>query len=428
LDRELRGWLDLTQKEGRANLAKAILALANHGGGFVLIGFIREEGSWVPAEPRPSDLNHYTQDIVNDIVNAYAEPPFQCNIRHVPHSQSGLLFPIVVVPGGHKVPIHAKRSGPYGRHVSKCTYYIRRPGPRSEPPQSSREWDELIRRCVLASREDLLESIRDILSGTVTPPLITVEEEARSRLNDWIEEANARFQSLLAEKLPDEKPSRYSKGVWTVTYSIIGDFDPPKLRDFLDTLKRVQGHETGWPPWWVPAPTRIAPYPYNGLIECWIAERGRLDDVAHSDFWRASPQRMMFLLRGYDEDSKSELEPGKVLDLTLPIWRVGECLLHAERLANVLDQSASVLFRVTWEGLSGRTLRAWANPRRIILDRWHSRQDSVTSEVSVSVNRISSTLPEIIGNLTQPLYEAFDFFKPSPKMIEEELSEMRGRR
>lgn len=137
---------------------------------------------------------------------------------------------------------------------------------------------------------------------------------------------------------------------------------------------------------------------------------------------------MMFLLRGYDEDSKSELEPGKVLDLTLHVWRVGECLLHAERLANVLDQSALVLFRVTWEGLSGRTLRAWANPRRIILDRWHSRQDSVTSEVSVSVNRISSTLPEIIGNLTQPLYEAFDFFKPSPKMIEEELSEMRGRR
>ena len=36
---ELKGWLDLSQGEHKADLAKALMALANHGGGYVLLGY-----------------------------------------------------------------------------------------------------------------------------------------------------------------------------------------------------------------------------------------------------------------------------------------------------------------------------------------------------------------------------------------------------
>ena len=36
LDVEVKGWLDLSTGEHKATLAKALLALANHGGGFHL--------------------------------------------------------------------------------------------------------------------------------------------------------------------------------------------------------------------------------------------------------------------------------------------------------------------------------------------------------------------------------------------------------
>ena len=427
LDKELKNWLNLSQEDDKANIAKAILALANHGGGHILIGFTKEDGNWVPAESRPSNLDGYTQDVINGIVQRYADPPFNCRVYHQPHPKSGHLFPVVVVPGNHRVPIRAKKDGPNRKHVLKDAYYIRRPGPKSESPQSAREWDVLISRCIRAAREDLLESIRDILLGFGTasrPP--APEEEARRRLENWIQKSRARWQSLVDEKLSDEKPSRYSKGIWIVAYSIVGDFQLPTRSDFLDILKKVQGHETGWPPWWVPTSPKIAPYAYNGLIECWLAESVS-GDAASSDFWRASPQGMMFLLRGYQEDSHSDrIEPGTIFDLTLPVWRVGECLLHAERLANILtDQSASIIFRVTWGGLSGRTLTAWAS-RRILFGNRQSRQDSVTSEIVVPADRISTTLPEIVSTLTQPLYEVFDFFTPPLKMIREELSKMRG--
>ena len=160
LDTELKSWLDLSKESDKANLAQAMIAIANHGGGYIIIGFAENGGNWIPSEPRPANLDIYNQDIVNGIVQAYAEPPFHCSVYLQPHPQSGLTYLIIIVPGESKAPIRAKKDGP--THVRQYAYYIRRPGPRSEPPQSAQEWDELIGRCVRASRQDLLKDIRSI--------------------------------------------------------------------------------------------------------------------------------------------------------------------------------------------------------------------------------------------------------------------------
>jgi predicted HTH transcriptional regulator len=36
---EIKGWLDLSNVADKANLAQSLMAMANHGGGFILIGF-----------------------------------------------------------------------------------------------------------------------------------------------------------------------------------------------------------------------------------------------------------------------------------------------------------------------------------------------------------------------------------------------------
>jgi hypothetical protein len=124
---ELKGWLDLTNGEHAADLAKALLALANSGGGFVLIGFCEpENGGWEADAERPSSLAAYSQDTVSGIVIRYAEPAFHCDLHQVEHPESGDAFPVIVVPGRHRVPIRAKRDGPLRRHVSTHSYYIRR--------------------------------------------------------------------------------------------------------------------------------------------------------------------------------------------------------------------------------------------------------------------------------------------------------------
>lgn len=138
LDIEFKGWLDLNDSAHQADLAKAVLALANHGGGIVVIGF-----SGRPLVPAPKEQGvdeRFTTDTVNNIVLKYAEPPFHVEvIRH-----GG--YPVLLVPGGHRVPVVARRSGPNEVHVRQQEIYIRRPGPRSETPKSAFEWRELFER------------------------------------------------------------------------------------------------------------------------------------------------------------------------------------------------------------------------------------------------------------------------------------------
>lgn len=429
LEIEVKGWLNISLEEDKANLAHAMLALANHGGGFVIIGLAEQNGVWQPATPRPSGLSLYTQDRVNGIISSYAEPPFHCMVHHVPHPSNGDIFPIIEVPGGHKTPIRAKKDGPNFKHVRINTYYIRRPGPSSEPPQSGMEWDELINRCVRSAKDELLESIRVILTGGIQKPN-EIEDNTKDSFNNWIKYSRERWEILKKEVLPDETPSRFSHGIWTVSYFILGNIKKTVLKDLLEILSKVAGRETGWPPWWVPTRKEIAPYIYDNNIECWLAEKGVLKEPAHSDFWLASPQDKMFLLRGYQEDSNpDQIEPGKIFDLTLPVWRVGECLLHAERLANTIAEGqASIMFEVTWEGLFNRVLKTWANQRRVLVEERYSKQNAVTSTTIIPADSISSNLPEIVRELTTPLYESFEFFNPPFSMIQEELAEMRSRR
>jgi hypothetical protein len=58
-------------------------------------------------------------------------------------------------------------------------------------------------------------------------------------------------------------------------------------------------------------------------------------------------------IRGYQEDSQDTFPPHTIFDTTLPTWRLGEALLHAEALAGFLAQDKDkikVRLRVLYTG------------------------------------------------------------------------------
>lgn len=426
LDVELKGWLDLDDGEHQADLAKAILAIANSGGGHVLIGFVEDGGTWAPdAGNRPGNLDAYSQDRLNGIISNYAEPSFHCELHHVPEPENGDAFPVIVVPGGHRVPIRSRRDGPNQRHVRINTYYIRRLGPASEPPQTGREWDELIGRCVRAAREQLLEDVRTILEGQPRAREAETEgeEPARARLEAWVAESRVRWERVVEQRGAQD---RYAHGFYTFAYLLEGNLEKPNQAQLLQILERAQGRETGWPAWLVIRERGDdGVRPVDGLVESILLD-GVFADPSHSDYWLAAPDARLFLVRGYAEDDEpARLEPGSALDLTLPVWRTGEALLHAERLARELnDEAATVHFRASWEGLEGRTLRALYS-RRLLTRARPAAQNVVTATASVAANQIGATLPEVVATLLEPLYGVFDFFEVPLRVVEEELDEMR---
>jgi hypothetical protein len=163
LDFEIKGWLDVGASEHQAKLAKGIIAMANHGGGYILIGF--DEIPGLPAQPaagRPASLAAYNRDRINGIVEKYLDPLVHCQVHHV-EAPDGMDYPLIVVPGGHRAPVMAKRDGPSGGEVRQRAIYIRRAGPKSEEPRTAQEMSELFDRCFSNRRDEVGDLIRSIL-------------------------------------------------------------------------------------------------------------------------------------------------------------------------------------------------------------------------------------------------------------------------
>ncbi|MGH9072173.1 MAG: AlbA family DNA-binding domain-containing protein, partial [Acidimicrobiales bacterium] len=128
---EIKDWLDLAERPVRARLAKELIALANHGGGYLLFGFAEADTSWIPSGACPFDSRRYSPDEVNNILKRHAEPVFECYVHHIDGS-GGNPHVVIEVPGGHLAPIRIDHV-PDEAGVVANAYYIRKPGPESSP-------------------------------------------------------------------------------------------------------------------------------------------------------------------------------------------------------------------------------------------------------------------------------------------------------
>lgn len=430
LDFEVKNWLDLqNNNDDKATFAKAVLALANHGGGFVAIGLFETDRGIIEAENRPATLDRYSQDLVNGIVHSYCDPPFHCAVHIVPNPD-GRLFPIIIVPGDHRVPIRARRAGPHGNIVQSNAIYIRKPGPRSETPQSAQDWDDLLARCLRNRRDEMFDHIRDLITGAV--PQVT-QPEHPPRLDEWVETCFERWRTL-TETLPAESGPRFTHGYYCVAYEILGEPRRIPPAQLPDTLRASIVRHTGWPPFWYPNREGIEPYLIDGAVECWLGGDPRTPvgqrDSAHSDFWRIHPDGLAFLLRGFQEDGMDPqtIAPATVFDLTFPVWRIGEILLHARSLAaNLFEGPTTIKVTATYHGLAGRALVS-IDRRRHIWDNQVAHQNTITLGTHVDAQTVDANLPEIAHPLLEPLYALFDFFELPMQLVAEELARMRGGR
>src|SRR6266571_1355792 len=109
---EYKSSLDLTDNKARADFARHIAALANHGGGAIVFG-------------------------ITD--------------QMLPHGGRAMLLTRDIISG-----------------IVKGTYYLRKPGPASEPIFTSGEWTPVIRRCAMHERAAILGAVDAALRGTTT--------------------------------------------------------------------------------------------------------------------------------------------------------------------------------------------------------------------------------------------------------------------
>ena len=426
---EYKDWLDLTTNEHKATLAKAAIALANHGGGFIVIGFA-EQGAELYSQARLSNISEITQDAVNAVIRRYATPEFHCRVDCITHPKTGVAHPVITVPGNLTVPVMSMRDCPKVIDKNRC--YIRKPGPRSEEPQTSEEWRELINRCIRAGREDMLEAIRSIVSGRVE--ILNPAPNALDELRAYCDEARERWKKLVDEE-PKNSPARFPHGYYEMGFSLVGAAPANGLAEIKNRLAIARNIRlTGWPTFLEFSNPEWAPYAHKNFVEAWIGRPVHADSMerepARSDFWRVSIDGKLYTIRGYFEDG-AELVPGgeriparQVLDVPSPVWKIAEGLLFASRFAETFDGVDVIAIQCRFTGLNGRRL-TFINGGRFIRKHYYiSSTDGITLTGQITPQQVRDNLAEILHPLLSRLYELFNFFQLPFDLVQEELTSL----
>ncbi|SDC78792.1 Helix-turn-helix [Sphingomonas sp. YR710] len=257
---------------------------------------------------------------------------------------------------------------------------------------------------------------------------LIVQPGAPDSLAAFIHAARKRWEELTAT-LDDDAPARQPHGHSEQAYRIAGVEDVPALGGLRDILRHIP-KTSGWSPFWVPTKESIRPVIRDGLIECWIGgDNDRvLSDAAHSDFWQISRDGTAYLQRGYQEDGR-DIDPGTMFDLTLPIWRTAEVLLHASALALDLGAAADteIQYVARYTGLEGRELLAWAQPRYRydVVDHLVARSERADIAVETSPTEIETDLPGAVYRAVVGLYDRFDGYNLPAALVENQIQELR---
>lgn len=453
---EYKSWLKVDENPGRATLAKAAIALANEGGGVVVLGMREDnaQGGALGSQARPEDIARYSQDDINAAINRYADPQFHCELAFANHPGTNNEHAFVMVPGGMIVPVMSVRGCDGVIAPQRC--YVRKPGPRSEEPFTTEEWRGVMERCIAARRESMLDAIRVIVQGHGSPVPVPVEidagqadeqvapEDAEGHENPTrpVERADAlvEFERVALERwnqlirdLPADDDARMVLGRYEISFELL---DVPAAASAGELRRRMavasQVKHTGWGPFVQLSRREFEPRIVNGNVEAWLGEPvadRMMRNSAHCDYWCANPVGRFFLLRGYDEDAVNGVEPGSIIDITMPIWRVGEALLYASRLSQSFAENPRISVRCHFRGLNNRRLGAVDQTRRFFMDDTRVCHDAeVELSTSASAAAMLDNLIEILHPFLVPLYERFNFFELPMDLVRAEVGRMRANR
>jgi len=429
---ELKAWINIADEVARAKTARHLAALANHGGGYLIIGF-NDDGT--QAVPPPGDVTVYTRDAITGIIDRYLVPAFQCDCFLVSRTDGSQTYPVVRVSSHKSVPICSKKDGPQDAKnnpegIRKGRYYIRVPGPKSVAIETPEQWRELIHRCVVNERESLLRSFNALISG---PQSKSVAEPAW--LANWHDQQHQQYLAALS-KAKHPWPVSIAENHYQFSYRIVehggktkhtADSFREALRIASEAVRSIVW--TGWSMFHVFTRREIAPrilidHGSDEEIECFEAnllEKTTLDTTV-PDFWLITFDGRATIIRPYREDrvvvphlERHGLVPGNWLSPRTLVREVYEVATHAKELAKAFEFADTVEFRCSWYGLKERQLAEFEPG----VD-WREgicHEATRTTAVTTSTDQLTVDTAAIVMDLAGPVLRLFDGLETTPEWI-----------
>jgi len=443
LSLELKDWICPNTDEGKSKIVKALIAMRNNNGGYLLIGFNDADGS--PNPEGPNNVNElFHVDAIQGLISRFSSEAFEISV-HYPVID-GNTYVIIEAPSGVKSPVATKSGLQEGdRHFIRAHKVIIRSLSSNNTPSTTEakwsDWSSIVEKCFDNREADVGRFLRRHLTSLTGEHLselmqtfsgLTTPVENNDTPLVLLDESFERFQSLVSERnltLP-------TFGSYEVSAIVSGDLNEHTTNaSFLNLLASSNPRYTGWPVWcdsrsFTDISTR--PFVYDGYWEALIVslESGFGD---HLDYWRVSPDGRFYLHRALQDDiggGDRTPEPGTVLDFALMILRIAECVVVAIEFAKSLGaaESSNVDFSFRWKGLQGRALSSWANPNRMLSWSPVAHQDILTTSINIPVDTAISAYSGYIHQIITPLFQVFSGFEIDESVTEDLVRRLVERR
>lgn len=433
---EVKRWIDPDTPTGATKLVRACLAIRNYGGGFFVVGFNNET-----LEPddtdRPADVKAaFHLDKLQTLITRHASEPFDVEV-HYPE-RDGQQFVVVAVPAGVKTPVACKADLIHegDKLLSRDDVYCRTLRSNNTPSTSKASWKDwgaimdvcfesreadigrFVRRHISGLNPEIIASLADALGKAARP-----EPGAEEMALKFLETSAVRFDSIVQARNVELPPHGY----WEASLVIVGDVPSFSAnQEFLNLLDSCNPDLTGWPVWLISRGFNdkdSRPYVLEGVWEEALIRVGSgWND--HIDFMRFDPLGRFYIRRPFQDDiggSDRAPAPMTALDFGLALLRVAETLAVGMAFAKGMGCSSeenSLQFCFRWSKLNRRSLSSWADFRRPVSPR-EAYQDQVISHVALELDTPSSALADVVQQAIAPLFEVFDGFVLSAKVVED---------
>lgn len=419
LNTEIKDWLNPANPHDRACIAKACIALYNHGGGKLILGF--DDKTLKPTTHHfPKSVREiYHSDNLCPCIAKFAKPLFEVRVKFEKKNEQE--HPIIEVPSGVCSPVVIKSTDKEKKVFSRQNMVITRTLANqtfsSSEPQTPEDWDDLIQTCFDNREADigrffrrhLIPIQREMDSLDSKSPAVQILDESDksffNRLDTW------------SKKFKFDKPQIY--GLREVAFWIDGKIQ--SIDCFLDKMLVVaQPRLSPRPPFVDGRRLRNeSTHPYttkDGWYEALVFEKieTRSPGEYELDFWRMHPKGKFYHACVYDDDRRlpAKRDPGQGIEFNLLIRRITEIIAVALAFAKSLgcvEDATSLHFAFRFTGLEGRKLCSWYETMRSL--SWNSDRAAVDNP-EVIETKIPSDLPptriwEIVKQVVQPVFNMF---------------------
>lgn len=415
LEVEYKAWLDTSDAEVRAKLARHLAALSNLGGGYLIFGV--DDASRVPQGATSLPKESFADDAISSIVKRYLDPPFQCRVSFVPYE--GVDYPVVVVPShGHR-PVISVADGPSDGSrqpvgIRAGMLYIRAPGPESVAIRRPDDWNAILDRC-LSQRADVLARImRQAISNPAKASAAAGDSlRAACRATGDTFTAQMKKVAALVEQKDVERVRRMGDAHAVLGYALLNDDGDTIVYDDVRRLNLqadVGMHQYAYRGWSAFLPLHVPERAPQLRTETLDRDRTFLEGMLPEesvvlttfDYWRMYEDGVGCFAEAYHEDYNTP---------ELPYLAVGSCLVklhsllaHSRLVGERVPGVGRVLIHMDWRGISGRIL-FWrqgfvASPLKL-------RDDRFTKTIALDWRQLRDDYFECLRSVCLPFFKLY---------------------